>query len=438
MITLTFPIILVQEDKNFIIDQQLIFNRMTRVAYSKLSKSNFNEKQCREVLKLQFKNEKLDSWYQQCAIRTAKAMLDSDVALGNKSRVFGGKRNLNRRAKGLITNEGWKECRLDYLNVIGEASKCGNRKFELYNNYVTYKPYKGKKITIQIGSLRKNYLSLYNQLCIASKQCKLAITVKLSSTKIHITFDDEILNHKPKKYTIKDRYAGIDLNPNYIGVSVFQNTKLIDYKLYDLKALTGLKSNRDKLNHETIEVAHTIGKWLTLLKVENVYLEELSFKPGDSKKGKSFNRLTKNQWHRKAFTQALSKHHKLEFIGAQYSSTIGNIMNHDLPDAVAASAEIARRGHNCYKLRNKKFYPTIISFDLLLNRLMKDEANREKLATLAQPKEFEMWKELHDWVKEHQLRYRVPLPSAESFRTFKSKRSCIFEITSIQLKCRYR
>ena len=72
---------------------------------------------------------------------------------------------------------------------------------------------------------------------------------------------------------------GIDLNPNFIGFSVKDpSNKIIHTEQIDLKNLTGKNTCPNKLDHETIEIFHYIGRKLKSLNVEYVFLEDLNFK----------------------------------------------------------------------------------------------------------------------------------------------------------------
>lgn len=88
------------------------------------------EKDVREIVKSRFTAlGLLDSWAMHCATRVglAKRQLRPDGRM-----VFGGKNNLERRRKGLITNEQWREKRLlpfvsygDRPNQHSRASRAG-------------------------------------------------------------------------------------------------------------------------------------------------------------------------------------------------------------------------------------------------------------------------------------------------------------------------
>jgi hypothetical protein len=77
-----------------------------------------------------------------------------------------------------------------------------------------------------------------------------------------------------------------------------------------LKNLTGKYACTNKLNHETIEIFHYIGRKLKSLNAEYVFLEDLNFKNGNKGLGKRFNRLVINQWNRNVPFEILSKYFK--------------------------------------------------------------------------------------------------------------------------------
>lgn len=68
---------------------------------------------------------------------------------GHEKVIFGGRGNLKRRFLNKITNEQWKELRLENICSIGESPQKGNRKFDLQiieENKIIFKPSKKLKI----------------------------------------------------------------------------------------------------------------------------------------------------------------------------------------------------------------------------------------------------------------------------------------------------
>lgn len=417
MITLKLPIKLAAIDADLIHELQLAQSPMIRSAYSQ-AKLGLSEIEVRGVLRDRFSTSILDSWFIQSAVKSGIGSWKADKELKVDNRIFGGAKNLVRRAKGLITKEEWKELRCLPLYIIGESPQKGNRKFTFESaDKIIFKPFKGRKIEITLPNMKKNWLKLWTSAVLLAHENKLPITVSLTSDYICLSFDD-ILVKKTIKFTpypIKDRYAGIDLNPNYIGVSVFDERTLIETKLFSLKALTGKNTNQDKLSHETHEIGVYIGRWLKHLKVDKVFIEQLSFKSGSIGLGKSLNRLCKNQWKRSKFESSLKKFYpKLYEINAAYTSTIGNILNPALPDPIAASTAIANRGYELVIKKSKQFY-----CELPTQKYLEDLWKETEIPV------FNSWKELHDFIKNAGLKYRVPIPEKEGFRNFSSRHSFV-------------
>ena len=413
MITITFPIQLNKEDSMLIRKMQQEQSSMIRSAY-KMAEIGIGEKEMRASLSARFPGV-LDSWYKQSAIYSGRGMYASDKALKKPARIFGGKNYFIKRSKGLITEQQWKDKRTLPLYVIGESPERGNRKFILASDTIIFKPFKGTRINIEIPNLRKNYQKKWDTIVDLANRKKSPITVSLTSSSISLSFNET--NEFNFKKPIETRYAGIDMNPNYIGVSVFDSGKLISTKMFSLKELTGKSKSEGKIKHETREVGHSIGQYLKHLQVSTTFVEQLNFKPGSAKLGKNFNRLTKNQWKRNTFLAALGKYYKLKEVNAAYSSTIGNVMNPNLPDPIAASTEIARRGFEVMIKKSKQFYPSLPTQGYIEDRWKKTDLPV-----------FTTWKELHDFLKNSKLKYRVPIPSGVVFRIFRSKNSRVYKL----------
>ena len=358
----------------------------------------------------------LDSWSIQSGIYKGIGHFKSDWELAkfnkkefNGSRIFGGKRNFFRRLKGLISKEEYQEYRLENFYVIGQASNYGNRKFNFNTDTITFKPNRNSHYELVLPSLHGKYLKSYQELVIAATKKLLPITVSLNDKEIFLSFDERVLDTTKPKRIISGRYLGIDLNPNYIGVSYFnEKQELLDTKLYNFKQLTGKNINPDKLKHEFREVAIDIGKLAQHYQIQYFFVEDLQFKQGDVGLGKNYNRLVKNQFLITEFSRMLGKFGKVVAVNAAYSSTIGNVVNDSYPDPVAASMEIARRGIESRVVKgSKKFYPPLVSKEILQRRW--------EDVTIP---DFVTWIELHNWLKETGLKYRVPIPDLGMFRSF--------------------
>ena len=441
MKTIKLPIEYSNKDDLTIISEYIrLQNNVTRIAYNRF-KEKYSEKEIRSYLKnMNISSDliSIDSWFIQSAIYKAKEMYSKDLEFSKSNnffpkRIFGSKNNLIKRSKNLIDKETYKNKRTLPLLIIGEASKKGNRKFNFTNlSNIEFKPFLKCKISISLPKLRNNYKKDLSLLIKFSNRNQLPYQIQLSKNFIWITFDENKLHELEKEENnsikstncIKNRYCGIDLNPNFIGFSVKDEDKIIYTELISLKNLTGKNASFNKLDHETKEIFHYIGKKLKSLKVEYVFLEDLAFKNGNKKKGKSFNRLVINQWNRNTPYSILSKYFKNKIfkINAAYSSTIGNCL-YNFPDPINASLEIGRRGFEVIILKKKdkgcmsSFYP---EFNLL--------KMREEIRNQTTHLELNSWKELHAFLKNSKLKYRVSLDEASKLhpmfcRKFYSKKS---------------
>ena len=409
------------EDPTFnqcLLDLQRVQSSIYRVAYKRAAEG-LAEIEIRTACRNLF--PQIDSWVVQSAIKKGIGQFKADWELAkfnktefNGTRIFGGKRNFFKRVKGLITNEEWKKVRLEDLYFIGEGIQGGNRKFNFNTNTITFKPSKGIKFELKLPNLHGFYSTDYANLVEGATHKTQSITVALNSTHIFLSYDETKLTTNKTKKIISGRYLGIDLNPNYIGVSFFdENSNLLNNKLYNFVYLTGRNINADKLKHEIREVAIDIGKQSQHYQIQYLFVEDLHFKQGDAGKGRNFNRLVKNQFLIAEFTRMLSKFGNVIAVNAAYSSTIGNIVNEEYPDPIAASMEIARRGIESRIVKgSKRFYPPMVSLEVLQRR-WKDVVIPA----------MDTWIELHEFLKRTGLKYRVPIPHIEMFRLFSSRSS---------------
>ena len=392
-----------------------------RIAY-KMAARGIGEKEIRRFIKDNRDVGLADSWLVQSAIRSAIGAIKAEIALDKLNgtsklgkRIFGGKKNFFARLKGKITKEEFQAKRLENFRSIGEAPPCGNRKVEFNHSSIVIKPARGTKVQIDLPSLKPNWRKIYDKIIELTVERKIPITVEVNDKFIYLTYDADLVKSEQTVHKfIVGRHLGIDLNPNYIGVSFFSaNQELLDTKLYSLKNLTGKNINQDKLRHEIREIAIQIGRLSQHYQIEWSFVEDLKFRQGNKKKGKNFNRLCGNQFLHNEFIRMLSKYSKVKAVNAAYSSTIGNILHHDFPDPIAASMEIARRGIESRIVKgSRRFYPPMVSNETLQNLWKKEEVPMLKT-----------WIELHNWLKETGMKYRGSLPEIDLFRLFNRSES---------------
>ena len=393
------------------LDEIRVFSSMVRIAFNRFQ-DGYSEKQITEYLNARFVT---NCWMIRSAIKEAHALFDVQ---GQRHIVFGGKWNLKQYLKGLITKEQFKQKRQRPLCSIGESIYKGNRlfAFDLSNNRVVYKPTRGIRKEILFCPVKKKLANELAKVQELASQKKMPITVKFTDKHLYLTYDESLIYHETYKGLKQNRVLGIDMNPNYIGVSVIEFDKNDEFRVlhkevYDLTALTkssGKASNdkkskyyTNKLKHETLAIAHKINRLVDYWKCSKLAIEDLSIKPSDKQKGSAFNRLCNNKWERQLFVnklKMLSGIHRYELVEVNpaYSSIVGNFAygSPTTPDMVASASEIARRAYK--KFEKGWFYP----------RFNISHINEQWKQTLCGVKS---WKTLFPKIKEAGLKYRFLL-----------------------------
>ena len=316
--------------------------------------------------------------------------------------------------KGLITKEEYRDSRNTGIYSVGEANQKGNRLFkvDVQNDKIVYKrackEHYDLIIDEQLSPKRKALLCKIQSLM---EEKKTPITVRLKNDRIYLTYDEKIVEkEKQFKNLMNNRVLGIDLNPNYFGISIIEfkeddSFKVIHKEVIDLEELQ-LKS-KNKIHFEIYEINHHILNLCNMFHVSKLSIEDLKFKKNNKFWSKSLNRLCKNQFRYsmvKSHLNTLCSTYGVELIevNAAYSSIIGNFVHGSdkCPDMIAASIEIARRAYK--KFEKGWFQPGFVS----KQRLMQVLGNQWK-EELGQG--YQSWKGLSGKIKESKLKYRFQL-----------------------------
>ena len=382
------------------------YNSVVHFAYNRFHDDvSIKEKDVRSQVNQLFKG-KLNSWLLQCAIKDGKVIQERN---NNKKVIFGGKLLYKRYLRKLIDKEEFIKQKQIPISSQGEMLKKGNRMFDFHfdNQSLIFKVSKKKHIDIQLGNIHKNLqkeLNKLNELCYDKKA---TVSIRLNNEYIWITYDEKLLDNSMKFNCLKDnRVMGLDLNPNYIGLSVIEFNKENDFKVlykqvFDLKGLTDKTVSKNKRHYEIIKICHTINCLINYWKCKKLSIEDLNIKSCDNGQGKNFNRLCNNVWDRTLVTNKLLMlsniyGYELVKVNPAYSSFIGNLIygNEMTPDMIAASIEIARRGYKKYE--KKWFYP-VFNIDCL------DEQWKQTLTGVKD------WKNAFLKIKNSKVKYRVLL-----------------------------
>ena len=294
----------------------------------------------------------------------------------------------------------------------------GNRKAELDiidNNSVILKFSRNEHAEVRLPVLNKKHLehlSKLQDLCDQNKGC---FSIEVSNEYIYIIFEEKYVQEKTVSTFIENRVLAIDLNPNYIGLSICnwsgESSKQIVYKeIINLSKLTALRQDRaykrHKRDYETSEVNRHIIELAKHYKCEVVAFEKLDIKVQDHSRGKKFNKSVNNCWNRTKLIQNLIKRCviarvKYQGVLAMYSSFIGQMTNASEYDSIAASLELSRRAYLFNKAIKLEMRPRGIvypKFDVsILPTLWKERAMEEGIKS---------WKGLYQSLKKSKTRYR--------------------------------
>ena len=388
------------------------FNSIVHYSFNRFQEG-LKEKEIRSKVNELFKN---NCWFNQCAIKVGQQLYKKHK---NKKIIFGGKKLLINYLKKLITKDEYSLKKLLPINIQGEAYKKGNRlfNFDLVNSKIELKLSKKNHQEIEFYKPNKNQFRELSKIQELIEHKELTLTVSLNNEYIWLTFDESLLNIQEKFKNLKNnRVLGLDLNPNYIGLSILEFNKNNEFKVihkqvFDLNNLnvTSKKSSNDRTSKyltnkhkfELIQICYNINKLMNYWKCSKLCIEDLNIKSSDKKHGRTFNRLCNNIWNRNLVVNKLKMlssifGYELVKVNPVYSSFIGNLLygNENTPDMIASSIEIARRGFK--KFSKGWFYP-IFSIEHL---------NEQWKQTLSR---IEDWKSAFNKIKKSKLKYRFQL-----------------------------
>lgn len=343
------------------------YSSVVRFAFNRRKDSNDSLKasEIERIVKTTMNNiDSLDASWIKSAVSLA-------FSLNVEKKLYFGSKFQCKQSKYKKVNK-YKESRFIAVDMLGSSSDSkGNRKAMLDiidNNRIIFKPKKGVKYEINLN-LSKNEKEL---LSLLQNQCENNLNyfnIKIDLENIWITFDEKRIidiNNKEKNIVInkiKDRILGIDLNPNYIALTIndFKDNEhktLIHKELFCLQRLNLKVNNKNKKDYELVQIAKQIIKLALHYKVETISVENLSISSKNYNKGKNFNRLLNNNWNRNLFVNNLIKrcnlnNIKIRLVRPEYSSFIGQMKFPNEFDSVAASIEVAYRGYLLGKTLNE-------------------------------------------------------------------------------------
>lgn len=421
-------------------------NNVIKFLYNRLLNNKDLTQKELTILSNSMNNVFIDSWLKQSALYKAKELI-----VKNDKMIFGGRKLFIDRCKNKITKEEFQLKKLMPLISIGNKVRQGNNKFSfkiIDSNKLVFKPKCSIKIDILLPKLRKNYKTILCKIEELAHDEMLPVMIELDLNFIYITYDESYL--KEKEFAkIKNRIMSLDLNPNYIGYSIIDwvtednksilktgciSIKEINDKQFALKKFkvssndSRMKYLVNKRSFEIFEISKYLINIAKNYNVESFSIEDLNIESFDKQKSASYNRLVNNLWNRNRLVSNLEKRLniygiKIYKILPQYSSFIGNILNREFFDPVAASIEINRRTYKFSNHLKPVLFPDFKQSTKVIAKSLEEFGNG--LINLV---DIESWKDLYKRVKNSKLRYRVPLrDNLRVFRLF-DKKSLVYQL----------
>ncbi len=410
--TISVPYSCSNEAYGFIREIRRIYSAAVRTGFTNARRNGtpLKQKDLRDFVKSRFAGGAADAWALHCA--TLEAM-DLRRSGRGDDMVFGGRTNLERRRKGLISKDEWRELRLRPFTSRGDKNYLGNRHFRLSVDArrCVFQMY-GRKVELDLPHMVGNAGKILRQAAALAAEKKINLTFRIDAKKLHVTINpDDLPDHperRPPVRAVKGRALGIDLNPNWIGLAVAENvsgpaklssTNLLGHELVklDLSKNASAELVRETLAAVCDRAVRLCRKW----GIGTIAVEKGLGKLRSGGRNRSLNRLL-NYWARTVFVAMLTRKARLAGIDVVevwggYSSTIGNLA-FDAPDACASAAELARRG--IARLAGIK--------DVLPELEEGWTAGLRK--DLSLPAELGSWSDIHRTIKSTGIGYRRPHP----------------------------
>ncbi|GJD55096.1 hypothetical protein MTDSW087_03416 [Methylobacterium dankookense] len=364
------------------------------------------EEELRDLIKVRYAasardSGSVDAWLLHCATREG---IKLRAQRPDGKLVFGGRQNLERRRKGLITAGDWRSLRLRPLVSIGDKGELGNRHFRLSEDArtCTLRVY-GHAVVLALPEMRGKRGELLRAVAALTAAGEINVEFRLGRDRLSVIFDPADLRRLPAGVTLQQdddarlaakghkprgrprgegwkpppfrwadverpvhpewgpaitalpgRCLGIDLNPGWIGLTVVENrgnlrslpaTHVLDHRLVRLDLPRG--ASPELVTETLAKVAGLAVGLCEMHGVGFVSMEEGLGKLRSGGRSKATNHRL-NSWDRTRLKAMLARRlglreASLVTVWAAYSTTIGNVV-FALPDACAAAADIGRRG----------------------------------------------------------------------------------------------
>jgi IS605 OrfB family transposase len=406
--TISVPFSCSTQDHSFIREVRRVYSAAVRTAYA--NAEGLKQKDLRDFVKNRFAGGIVDAWTLHCA---TLEVMDLRKTRPDGKMLFGTRAGFERRQRGLISRDQWREMRIRPFCSRGDFTRDGNRHFRLAPDGLSclFRMY-GRQVRLDLAAMTGNAGEILRQAARLAAAKKINVTFRIDATKLHVTVDPQDLPDHPERrrplVALKGRAIGIDLNPGSIGITAVENatdptsveqTQVLEHFL--VKLGMPIDASAETVRETLAAVCDRAISLARKHRCGTITMEKGLGKLRSSNRGKKQNREL-NYWARTILVAMLTRKARLAGIDvievwSGYSTTIGNVA-FELPDACAAAAEIARRGIS--RLAGiKDVLPTL------------GEGWRASLRKdLPLPAEAGSWVDIHRTIKAAKIGYRRPHP----------------------------
>ena len=161
------------------------------------------DKDLKALLAKRFPHHPLGSWDLHCAVLEARTLRKHSP---DGKMVFGGRKELLRRQKGLISNADWKARRDSRaITTIGDRTRWGNRHFRLSEDARTCRiEFLGNAVELNLVEMVGKHGLLARAVAKLAAACEISVQFCLTPTHISITIDPMDLRKLPGGMTLED------------------------------------------------------------------------------------------------------------------------------------------------------------------------------------------------------------------------------------------
>ncbi len=190
-----------------------------------------------------------------------------------------------------------------------------------------------------------------------------------------------------------------------MGVVICEGSNLLYKEIIDFKTLNATKNNNKKRHEKFQSIKHIISlarHW----HCSAICIEKLNMRSKDHQKGKIYNRLINNSWHKNLLINSIKKHCILNNlkcieVHAAYSSVLGS-MYFDEIDSIAAALELNNRAQSALLGKRYIIQPENIDFNQLTTRWKKMLSDLSLKGHV-----FMNFAEMYNFLKKSKISYRL-------------------------------